>query len=220
MQQAVARGARPRGRPRTVPEEQRREALLDAALALFLDQGIAATTVEQIARRAGIAKGTVYLYVGGKEALVAAVRVRFREVMTAEVERLVDGWTGSFAGLVDALIDLTFDLHVSHRREIDLFRRQIPSDAIRGVAESRRRHIAPLAEAIRRAAARGEASVPGDDAEMLAWLLSGAIEESIYSCLAFGIPADAEALRASARAMAHKMLAPVPGSAASAAGGV
>lgn len=212
-------GTRRRGRPRQAPEAQRREALLDAALALFLDQGVEATTVAQIAARAGIASGTVYLYVGSKEALVAAVRARFREAMAAEVERLVDGWAGSFAGLVDALIDLTFDLHIAHRREIDLFHRQTPADAIRGVAESRRRYVAPLTGAIRRAAARGEADVPGGDAEMLAYLLSGAIEESIYSCLTFGIPADAEALRASARAMAQKLLGPVAGPAASAVGG-
>lgn len=199
---------RRRGRPRQVPEEQRRQILLDAALDLFLDQGVEGTTVAQIAARAGVATGTVYLYVGGKEALVAALRARFREEMAGEVDRLVDGWDGPFDALVDALVDLTFDLHVAHAREIDLFRRQIPADAIRQVAESRRRYVAPLARAIRRAAARGEADVPGDDPEMLAFLLSGAIEDAIYSCLAFGIPADAGALRGAARAMARKLLAP------------
>ncbi len=211
--------SRRRGRPRQMPEEQRREALLDAALALFLDQGVEGTTVAQIAARAGVATGTVYLYAGGKEALVAALRARFREQMAAEVERLVDGWNGSFAGLVDALVDLTFDLHLAHRREIDLFRRRVPDDAIRGVAESRRRYVAPLAGAIRQAVARGEAEAPGGDPELLAFLLSGAIEEATYSCLAFGIPADAGALRTAARAMARKLLAPAAVPLAVAAGG-
>ncbi len=213
-------GTRRRGRPRLAPEEQRRADLLDAALALFLDRGVDGTTVAQIAARAGVATGTVYLSVGGKEALVAALRARFREAMAAEVERLVDGWDGPFAGLIDALVDLTFDLHVAHRREIDLFRRQVPAGAIREVAESRRRYVAPLAGAIRRAVARGEADAPGGDPELAAWLLSGAIEETVYSCLAFGIPADAEALRAAARAMAQKLLAPSPAPMAAAAGGV
>lgn len=211
--------SRRRGRPRLVPEEQRREDLLDAALALFLEQCVDGTTVAQIATRAGIATGTLYLYADSKEALAAAVRARFREAMAAEVEALVDGWSGSFADLIVALVDLTFDLHVTHRREIDLFRRRIPTDAIREVAESRRRYVAPLAGAIRRATARGEASVPGGDPEMLAYLLSGAIEEAIYSCLAFGIPDDAAALRSAAQAMACKLLAPEVEPAAAASGG-
>lgn len=202
-------GTRKRGRPRQMPEEQRREALLDAALTLFLAQGVEGTTVAQIAARAGVATGTVYLYVGGKEALIAALRARFREAMGRRIDALVDSWDGPFSGLVDALVDLTFDLHAAHQREIDLFRRQIPADAIRQVAESRRRYVAPLARAIRRAVARSEADAPGGDPELLAYLLSGAIEDAIYSCQAFGIPADAEALRVAARAMAHKLLAPV-----------
>jgi len=202
---------RRRGRPRSIPEAQRREELLDAAMELFLDQGIELTTVAQIAARAGVASGTVYLYVGSKESLVAALRARFREAMAGEIERLVDGWAGPFAGLIDALVDLTFELHMTHRAEIDLFRRQIPADAIREVAESRRRYNAPLTRAIQQAAARGEAAVPGGDPELLAYLLSGAIEESVYACLTFGFPADAEALRVAARAMAHKLLNPAAG---------
>lgn len=45
----------------------------DAAIALFYERGEAKVTIEQIARRAGIAKGTVYLYFASKEDLVKEI---------------------------------------------------------------------------------------------------------------------------------------------------
>ncbi len=58
----------------------RREELLDAAQQLFLDKGIAATSIDDIASAAKVAKGTVYLYFPSKEALLAGLQERF--VMT------------------------------------------------------------------------------------------------------------------------------------------
>jgi AcrR family transcriptional regulator len=47
----------------------RREAILAAALEEFSARGFAATRLDDVARRAGIAKGTIYLYFRDKEAL-------------------------------------------------------------------------------------------------------------------------------------------------------
>lgn len=47
----------------------RREAILNAALAEFSSKGYACARVEDIARRAGVAKGTIYLYFKDKEGL-------------------------------------------------------------------------------------------------------------------------------------------------------
>lgn len=44
-----------------------------AALDLFVEQGFAATRMEDVAARAGVTKGTVYLYFDSKEALLRAV---------------------------------------------------------------------------------------------------------------------------------------------------
>lgn len=64
------------------PSHQRRkterpEELLGAALALFIDRGFAATRMEDVARQAGVSKGTVYLYWSSKEDLLRAVITRF-----------------------------------------------------------------------------------------------------------------------------------------------
>lgn len=51
-----------------------REAVLDAAKELFLAQGYGATTIEQVAARAGVSKPTVFAAVGNKQALLKTVR--------------------------------------------------------------------------------------------------------------------------------------------------
>lgn len=53
--------------------EARRSELLGAALQEFFDKGLAAARMEDIARRAGFSKGTVYLYFDSKEALFTAL---------------------------------------------------------------------------------------------------------------------------------------------------
>ena len=66
-------------RPYTSPlrEQQAtatRRAVLDAARQLFIAQGYGATTVEQIAQRAGVSKPTVFTAVGNKQTVLRAVR--------------------------------------------------------------------------------------------------------------------------------------------------
>ncbi|UUZ73445.1 TetR/AcrR family transcriptional regulator [Polaromonas sp. P1(28)-8] len=57
--------------------ERRKEArpgeLLDAALDLFVEKGFAATRAEEVAARAGVSKGTLFLYFQSKEELLKAV---------------------------------------------------------------------------------------------------------------------------------------------------
>lgn len=50
--------------------EARPDEVLDAALELFIEQGFAQTRVEDIAKRAGLSKGAVYLYFPSKEKLL------------------------------------------------------------------------------------------------------------------------------------------------------
>lgn len=57
--------------------EQRRAAVVAAARELFLANGVEATSVDAIARRAGVAKGTVYLSFPTKQHLVRAIEEEF-----------------------------------------------------------------------------------------------------------------------------------------------
>src|SRR6516165_4560015 len=64
-----ALAALPASRPRAARQAQRRQAILDAALDEFAARGFAATRLDDIAARAGVAKGTIYLYFRDKESL-------------------------------------------------------------------------------------------------------------------------------------------------------
>jgi AcrR family transcriptional regulator len=57
-------------------KEERREAILDAAVTLFDQLGYSATTVEQIAARAGVSAPTVFNYFGSKQDILYALAVR------------------------------------------------------------------------------------------------------------------------------------------------
>ncbi|MBN1593475.1 MAG: TetR/AcrR family transcriptional regulator, partial [Candidatus Coatesbacteria bacterium] len=57
-----------RGRPRQDPDVRRRQ-ILDMAATMFAERGYRASSMQEIADRLGIAKGTVYLYFAGKREL-------------------------------------------------------------------------------------------------------------------------------------------------------
>ena len=68
--------------------EKTRESLLDAAELLFLRQGVAATTLEQIAREAGLTRGAVYWHFENKVALFQAMIARVRLPIELMYEKL------------------------------------------------------------------------------------------------------------------------------------
>lgn len=64
---------KPATRARQQRKEVRSQELTAAALSLFVEKGFAATRLDEIAARAGVSKGTLYLYFDSKEALFLAV---------------------------------------------------------------------------------------------------------------------------------------------------
>lgn len=59
----------------------RKNQILDAAVAVFAEQGFHTTTIHAIAQRAGIADGTIYNYFGSKTDLLLAIFERMREAV-------------------------------------------------------------------------------------------------------------------------------------------
>lgn len=78
--------------------------ILDAALAEFAQNGFAATRLDDVAARAGITKGTVYLYFDSKEALFRALLEQESGRNFAEVDALLDSYTGPADALLRLLI--------------------------------------------------------------------------------------------------------------------
>lgn len=80
---------RPPGRPRSVPIETQRETIIDAARRVLAEHDFHGTTIERVAREAGVARPLVYDLFGGKDELFVAV-------VDDCVERLISYMIGSF----------------------------------------------------------------------------------------------------------------------------
>ncbi len=83
--------------------ERRKEArpgeLLDAALDLFVEKGFAATRAEEVAARAGVSKGTLFLYFPSKEEL-------FKAVVRESISGRFGAWNEEFAVFEGSTADL------------------------------------------------------------------------------------------------------------------
>jgi AcrR family transcriptional regulator len=118
---AAARRKRAPAGDREARSAMRREAILAAALDEFSASGFEATRLDDVARRAGVAKGTIYLYFHGKESL-------FQELVRSMLTPLV----GTIEGMSKA--DLPIGALAEHFA--DLF--------VREVYETRRRDMIRL----------------------------------------------------------------------------
>jgi AcrR family transcriptional regulator len=140
----------------------RRDAILAAALDEFASRGFEAARLDDVARRAGVAKGTIYLYFRDKESL-------FQELVRTMLTPLI--------GTIEALGQADVPLPMLADRIADLFVREVyetrRKDVVRlMISEGRRfpklaefyyhevlsRIIAAVRSLLRRAAARGEVS--------------------------------------------------------------
>ncbi len=118
------RGSAPRARGagrqsvRAAQRTERRTAILAAALEEFAARGFAATRLDDVARRAGVAKGTIYLYFRDKEAL-------FQELVRTMLSPLVGAIEAApLRELpIRAVVEMIFDVFVNeiyatHRKDV------------------------------------------------------------------------------------------------------
>ncbi len=90
-------------------KEARPQELLDAALDLFVEKGFAATRSEEVASRAGVSKGTLYLYYPSKEELLKEV-IRHNVVnQIAEGIEIVRAFEGSSSELLGNVLRLWWE---------------------------------------------------------------------------------------------------------------
>jgi len=153
--------------PREKRSAARREAILSAALDEFSSRGFEAARLDDVAKRAGIAKGTIYLYFRDKETL-------FQELVSTMLTPLI--------GTIEALGASEVPLNILSDQIAEVFVREVyetrRKDVVRlMIAEGRRfpklaefyysevlsRIIAAVRALLVRAAARGE--VPAELAE-------------------------------------------------------
>ncbi|MBX3156179.1 MAG: TetR/AcrR family transcriptional regulator [Deltaproteobacteria bacterium] len=170
---------------RRVPGTDKREAILGAALELFVERGFFGTAVPEIAERAGVGAGTIYRYFESKEALVNVIyreqKLRFANVVldgfpstatTREQFRVL--WMRMARFATDNLDAFSFlELH-HHARYLD--------------AESRaveHRMVQLFVSVVTGAQARGELKL--GPPRLLMGLVMGAFVGAMRNCLDEGI---------------------------------
>lgn len=78
--------------------------IVAAAFAVFGEKGFAAARLDEIARRAGVSKGALYLYFETKEDLFRAVVREAVAPNIAAIAALAESWPGSFADLARTML--------------------------------------------------------------------------------------------------------------------
>lgn len=106
-------------RPRTKPAETRRAELMDAAQAVFLERTFDSASIEEIAARAGVAKGTFYLYFKTKDEALQALRERFVDrflvrLQMAVAKQPLDAWVQRLDAWVGAAVEMYLDEFALH----------------------------------------------------------------------------------------------------------
>jgi AcrR family transcriptional regulator len=106
--------------PRKRRKEARPDEIIEAARAVFLERGFALAKVDEIARRAGASKGTVYLYFPTKEAL-------FEAVMRVNVLSVIEGAAAAITAddRTPAAVQLRLVLETFYREFVSTDRKKL-----------------------------------------------------------------------------------------------
>ena len=96
--------------PRQRRKDARHGELLAAALDLFVEKGFAATRLDDIAARAGVSKGTLYLYFDSKAALLKAVVEDGMVPVIDQGEDIISNFSGTATLLLRHLLQTWWSL--------------------------------------------------------------------------------------------------------------
>ena len=176
-------------------KQKRRDAIFRAAAGLFAQRGYSATTVEDIARAAGISVPTLYAYVPSKAGLVVALYESDRALSDARKQALVARPSRDPARAIAALLLLEMkdgQDWLGH----DVWR-EVVSSAIRGAGDfqadldrlNERVFDVPLARLLERLVARGDLR-PGLDVPAAVALFSDLVMAVFHQELVHDHPWD------------------------------
>lgn len=147
----------------TRPETRRRrkaerpQEILEAAFAEFSRNGYATTTLDRIAERAGVTKGTIYVYFENKEHLFISMVREITKAATETVQGMFETHEGSTADLLRAQFNFIYQHIVEDRRRREVVRMLI-AEAPRFPELTDRYHdeiLRPCLEMLRQAIKRG-----------------------------------------------------------------
>ena len=101
---------------------ERPHEILEAAFAEFSRNGYAVTTLDQIAERAGVTKGTIYVYFENKEHLFITMVRELMKVTLDTVQEMLERHQGSTADLLREQFSFIYQHIVEDRRRREMAR--------------------------------------------------------------------------------------------------
>ena len=158
----MAEVTEPRTDTRRRRKAERPHEILEAAFAEFSRNGYAMTTLDQIAERAGVTKGTIYVYFENKEHLFITMVRELMKVTLDTLQEMVDSHQGSIADLLREQFSFIYRHIVEDKRRREMARLLIaeasrfPALTDRYQEEIHRPCMELLKETIQRGVDRGE----------------------------------------------------------------
>ncbi len=193
------------GSPRTKPAAQRRRDLLDAGLAVFVEKGVAAATLDHVTQRAGVAKGTFYLHFDSKEHLLAALQADFEQGLVERVDARVADVGEDWAARLDTWVDAALADYPADRALHDvLFHHPVLPDSSEA-GHAGRDLAASLTDLIEGGIAAG--AFDTDDPPLTAMLLCSALHRAFDRIWHQDVPYETERLSAAVRELFRRALA-------------
>ncbi len=102
-------------------KEQRRKTIMKAAKKLFFKKGLENTTMDEIAEKAELSKGTLYLYFQSKEILAMSIIKELSDVMNKDLRKAADTDKNGIERIIDVTQALT-DFFKKRRKEFQFFK--------------------------------------------------------------------------------------------------
>lgn len=159
---------------------ERRDAILAAARKVFAEAGYDGTTMADIAREAGVAAGTVYLYYASKTDLFAALNLQLFALINQALQ--VAEAPPDLAGATRVRIQGVFQAAREHSDLIRLvFLNPDPrSEVAHRMKRADEERMGPLAEVLRAGMEAGV--VRSGDPHLLARIINGVVIVGLYQC--------------------------------------
>jgi AcrR family transcriptional regulator len=184
----------------------KRTALLDAAEAVLIEHGLGGATVEQIAARAGVAKGTFYLYFKSKDEVVGALQERLWDgLLAASVDAVAQLRDDNWWEVIDAFIDTIVDYDLE-RRDWHRLVAQGWSGPGAAVAAREQQMIDLFAAGLQMGVDEGRFEV--DDVAMTSTLLYRAVEGTMHQCCISDDPVDRDRITTAFKWLLRQVLRP------------
>ena len=161
-------------------KNERRDALLGAARKVFAQKGYDGSTMADIAREAGVAAGTVYLYFASKTDLFAALNLQLYDVINQALD--VTDAPPDLTGATRVRIQGVFQAARQHSDLVRLvFLNPDPrSEVAPRMKRADEERLRPLAELLRTGMDTG--IVRSGDAYLLARIITGLVIIGLFQC--------------------------------------